>query len=179
MKSKEFIKDAIAPIGKIGADTAPPATATAAPQGTSALDQEVGQAVAQPPGLIKQGINKLTAPINDPAATQNTQSKVGSAIARTVGGVANAATAGLGVAGDAIKLGQQTSMTGSAGSNTLGTQAAANRAGSGSKPSAVNPNNPDPELIDQLKSAAGNQPLSQSTGNPGIDQLLRNAGLVR
>jgi hypothetical protein len=37
----------------------------------------------------------------------------------------------------------------------------------------------NPQIGQYLKSAAGNQPLKQATGNPGVDAVLKNVGLLK
>jgi len=175
MNSKDFLKDAIAPIQPIGT--------AGTNAGGSALDQAISDVnTPKQPGAIKQAINSLTGDFaDDPAAGGYTSSKAGNALGRIGAGAAKIAGQGVSAANKAIELGRQTSMTGSAFSNKIGTQAQADAAFTpgASKNISANPNAPDADMIEYLKSASGGQPLRQATGNAGLDTLLKNAGLLK
>lgn len=164
MKLKDFTNEAIAPIPPIGSSP-----------GGNKMDSAI--AANQQPG--KTPAQKL--PYN--------QSKVGNALGAVGAGALNKVSGSmgkggmLGTLGNALKAGLNPSVANAvdASHTGIGSQAFANKMAGNSEETAMRyvPGQPDPKVIDYLKQASKGVPLTQGTGNTDIDDLLRNAGLIK
>jgi len=172
MRSKEFIRDSVLDnmVAQVKQPKTPPPGTANTELAANASDAEIRAWMAANPGKAAPGTTHTTAvpgaPIDDiiDQAGADTQD-------------AKLSTAGLKAATGFMQgLKQGSKMPTVAGGIH---QSSYGKTPQQQQQIAYQAGQTNPQIGQYLKSAAGNQPLKQATGNPGVDAVLKNVGLLK